>query len=178
MNSHGRQRRKAGRRRIRVVPVRRSNAIWTSGFVTVCVIRHLLSPLLISVGIIQYFEERGRERVLKGDTEGEARWVGGLGECFLTPKWLSQSGEGPIREQWTLGRPGINNTSLPQHVNHREQSEGFAETPLRRAENQPAVVVVVEAEVVSGVKHVVCPPCHGHSSSTSPWNKLCRPPLC
>lgn len=35
-------------------------------------------------------------------------------------------------DHFALGRARIDNSSLPQHVNQREQRGGFAETPLRR----------------------------------------------
>lgn len=128
------------------MPVRRSNAIWTSGFVTVCVITHLLSRLLISFGIIQYFEEGGRERarVSKGDREGEARWVGGLCEGFRAPEWLRGSGEGPTREQRALGRPGGK-----YRAEHRERSDGSAEH--QPAAVLPLLLLLLVVEVVSGV---------------------------
>ncbi|KAK2904332.1 hypothetical protein Q8A73_010989 [Channa argus] len=170
VNSHGRQRRKPEHRRIRVVPVRRSHAIWTSGFVTVCVIRHLLSRLLISLGIIQYYGER--ECVSsKGDREEKLGGSGGLMNAFQRRSGSVSplNGRYGRRELRTLGRPGINNTSLPQHVNHREQCEGFAETPLRRAQTLP----VVEAVLVSGVKYIVC----ALYWPLQQCNKLCRPPV-
>lgn len=89
------------------------------------------------------------------DSRGEARWVGGSGECLSTPKWLSRSAKGPIRETGALRiRSGINNSSLPQHANRRESCEGFAENPLRR---EAGNLTLLEVVVVSGVKYIVCP---------------------
>lgn len=100
------------------------------------------------------------------------RW---LGECFLHEVVQSVRHRADRRDgdHFALGRARIDNSSLPQHVNQREQRGGFAETPLRRElRNLPVVLVVV-----IGVKYIVCRLSRGRPSHAILCIKLCHPPL-
>lgn len=104
---------------------------------------------------------------MKGVVRRRGGGSAGARRMLLSAEWLSQSGEGPIREpeHFAFGRPGIDNSSPPRLGNQPEQREGFAETPPCR-----------EPAVVSGVEYIVCPLFRGRSSNSTPCIKLCQPP--
>lgn len=152
-----------------------SHAIWTSRFVTVCVIRNLFIPTADCLGDYSVFcVEIESPKGAGEESRGEARWVGGSDECLSTPKWLSRSAKGPIRGTGALRiRSGINNSSLPQHANRRESCEGFAENPLRREAGNLTLLRWWWWWWSAELNILFAP----FSWPLQPHNKLCHPPL-
>lgn len=138
------RRREAGRGRIyhsRSLHVA-SLAIWTSGFVTVCVIRH---PLSLGRWLARgWFSFRGREsKKKKRERRGprEER----LGECLSSPERLGQSSEGPISEAGALHVRAAGDTYQPAWTCRATAAQGAG----------------------PGLE-----PAHGHFRDTVPDNKL------
>ncbi|CAG5989329.1 unnamed protein product [Menidia menidia] len=157
VGSHGRPRRKAGRCRTTAVHARRSLAIWTSGFVTVCVIRHLSPRPLVSTGTVQCLKQRVKG---KGGPGGERR-LGSVGpgarrNAFQRRSASSRSPKGPIRGAGALHVRQITRARLNMKPTGRQpRTPELSGDSARRGAGPELEEEVEEVVVVSGVD-IVC----------------------